>query len=115
LGHPSGTSSYIAYSKRIPTLFLKVSWRKGACPYRLLPIFLQPFYPLFLYRITILVYHGIPSSTFNKNKKCQKLLQKNNTKLAKISPKMILAFNITSNDIINNNITFYHVNAIEKL
>jgi len=39
------------------------------------PPFLQPFYPRFLYHITIPLYKGMLSSTFNKIKSIQNLLQ----------------------------------------
>jgi len=46
--------------------------------------------------------------------RASKIIGKNHTKLAKMSPKMILASTIKCNDIIVNHITVYDVNAIEK-
>jgi len=44
------------------------------------------FLPLFLYRITIPVYHGMLSSTFTKLK-VSKIVTRNHSKIAKYHPK----------------------------
>jgi len=54
----------------------------------------------FLSHTIIPLYNGMLSPTFSKSR-VSKIIARNHTNMAKISPKMILTINITFNDINN--------------